>query len=118
MNAKTKLNSIKLDNVFKINDLHCAINQMKFRLEAVVVGIYMRVLNTRPTFRTKYIGLSSMNLTSNSGVMHVGVVGIGHPERGRSDVVVLETRTRDHEDGQVVLEHVARLHAVLQEERT
>ena len=44
------------------------------------------------------------------------VVGIGHPEGGRRDVIVLQRRARHHEDGEVGDEDVLHLDPVLEEE--
>ena len=57
-------------------------------------------------------------ITSSGDVMLIRIVRIGDPVCGRRDVVVLETGARFHENGQVVLEHVADLNTVLQEETT
>ena len=46
----------------------------------------------------------------------IGIVSIGHPVSGWRDVIVLKAAARNHKQGQVMLEHVADLNAILQKE--
>ena len=65
-----------------------------------------------------FLSIKQHRRTTSGHVMLIRVIRIGDPVCGRRDVVVLETGARFHENGQVVLEHVANLDAVLQEETT
>lgn len=56
--------------------------------------------------------------SSRCSIVVEGVVWIGHPERGWRDVIVQQASACTHEHSQIVLEKVASLYAVFQEQST